>query len=159
MHRRDGAAHLDQVKLIKERLSIPVLTNGNVRDAAELVASLELTGEAQHPALHTLSLELTGEAHNPALYTLTAETLTTLTTLATLTTLTTLTLTTLIGGTRHDSTLHDPPTRHRERHLPTASTAPCSIQPLAIANATRPLPALTTGTPPALARAPSVGRV
>ena len=44
MHRRDGPAHLDQIQRIKAHLSIPVLSNGNVRDAAELVASLEATG-------------------------------------------------------------------------------------------------------------------
>ena len=44
MRRRDGPAHLDQIKLVKELLTIPVLTNGNVRDASELLASLELTG-------------------------------------------------------------------------------------------------------------------
>ena len=44
MHRRDGPAHLDQIKLIKQKLSIPVITNGNVRNAAELVESLHITG-------------------------------------------------------------------------------------------------------------------
>ena len=44
MHRRDGAAHLDQVRAIKQRLSIPVLTNGNVRNAAELMETLASTG-------------------------------------------------------------------------------------------------------------------
>ena len=43
-HRRDGAAHLDQVRLIKEALSIPILTNGNVSNAPDLLAALELTG-------------------------------------------------------------------------------------------------------------------
>lgn len=44
LHRRDGPAHLDQIALIKQKLSIPVITNGNVRNAAELVHSLEITG-------------------------------------------------------------------------------------------------------------------
>ena len=44
LRRRDGAAHLDQIALIKQKLSIPVVTNGNVRDAAELVESLLITG-------------------------------------------------------------------------------------------------------------------
>ncbi len=44
MHRRDGPAHLEQVRAIKASLSIPVLTNGNVRDAGELLDSLALTG-------------------------------------------------------------------------------------------------------------------
>ena len=44
MHRRDGPAHLDQIALIKRRLTIPVITNGNVRDPAEMLASLEQTG-------------------------------------------------------------------------------------------------------------------
>ena len=46
MHRRDGPAHLDKVELIKQHLKgkIPVITNGNVRNAAELIAALELTG-------------------------------------------------------------------------------------------------------------------
>ena len=44
MHRRDGPAHLDQVKLIKERLNIPVLANGNVRNASELLENLNTTG-------------------------------------------------------------------------------------------------------------------
>jgi tRNA-dihydrouridine synthase 1 len=44
LRRRDGAAHLEQVALIKQRLSIPVVTNGNVRSAAELVDSLRATG-------------------------------------------------------------------------------------------------------------------
>ena len=44
MHRRDGPAHLDQIALIKKQLTIPVITNGNVRDAAELVESLVVTG-------------------------------------------------------------------------------------------------------------------
>lgn len=44
MRRRDGAAHLDQIALIKQRLSIPVITNGNVRNAVELVQSLQITG-------------------------------------------------------------------------------------------------------------------
>lgn len=44
MHRRDGAAHLEQVRAIKQSLAIPVLTNGNVRSAAELLDTLEYTG-------------------------------------------------------------------------------------------------------------------
>ena len=44
MRRRDGPAHLDQIALIKQRLSIPVITNGNVRNAVELVQSLQITG-------------------------------------------------------------------------------------------------------------------
>ena len=42
-HRRDGPAHLDQVAAIKAELSIPVLTNGNVSSAADLLAALEQT--------------------------------------------------------------------------------------------------------------------
>ena len=44
LHRRDGPAHLDQIAMIKLQLSIPVITNGNVRSPAELVESLLLTG-------------------------------------------------------------------------------------------------------------------
>ena len=44
MHRRDGPAHLDQVARIKQAVSVPVITNGNVRNAAELVESLRITG-------------------------------------------------------------------------------------------------------------------
>ena len=44
MHRRDGPAHLDQIAAIKQTLSIPVITNGNVRNAAELAQSLQITG-------------------------------------------------------------------------------------------------------------------
>ena len=44
LRRRDGPAHLDQIALIKQKLHIPVITNGNVRSAAELVESLMLTG-------------------------------------------------------------------------------------------------------------------
>ena len=45
MHRRDGPAHLDQVRAIKEAsLPVPVLTNGNVRSPEEMVAALEMTG-------------------------------------------------------------------------------------------------------------------
>ena len=43
-HRRDGPAHLDQIALIKQKLTIPVITNGNVRNAAELVEALQTTG-------------------------------------------------------------------------------------------------------------------
>ena len=44
LHRRDGPAHLEQVRAIKQGLSIPVLSNGNVRNAAELLESLAFTG-------------------------------------------------------------------------------------------------------------------
>ena len=47
MHRRDGPAHLDQIAAIKQRLSIPVITNGNVRNAAELVRTHALTQSAR----------------------------------------------------------------------------------------------------------------
>ncbi|CAK0805487.1 unnamed protein product [Prorocentrum cordatum] len=43
-HKRDGAAHLDQVAAVKRALTIPVLTNGNVSNAEDLLAALELTG-------------------------------------------------------------------------------------------------------------------
>ena len=45
--RRDGPAHLDQVRIIKQALgdnSAALLTNGNVRNGAELVEALEVTG-------------------------------------------------------------------------------------------------------------------
>lgn len=44
LHRRDGPAHLDQIREIKRALAIPVLTNGNVRNAAELIETLAFTG-------------------------------------------------------------------------------------------------------------------
>ena len=44
LRRRDGPAHLDQIALIKQKLAIPVITNGNVRNASELVESLLITG-------------------------------------------------------------------------------------------------------------------
>ena len=44
LRRRDGPAHLDQIATIKEKLSIPVVTNGNVRNGVELVQSLQITG-------------------------------------------------------------------------------------------------------------------
>jgi len=44
MHRRDGPAHLDQIALIKQKLSIPVISNGNVRNGAELIQALQITG-------------------------------------------------------------------------------------------------------------------
>ena len=44
LRRRDGPAHLDQIALIKKQLAVPVITNGNVRCAAELVESLQITG-------------------------------------------------------------------------------------------------------------------
>ena len=44
MHRRDGPAHLEQIHAVKQGLTIPVITNGNVRNAAELVESLVHTG-------------------------------------------------------------------------------------------------------------------
>ena len=44
MHRRDGPAHLDRVREIKRALSIPVITNGNVRDAPGLLEALAFTG-------------------------------------------------------------------------------------------------------------------
>jgi len=43
-HRRTGAAHLDQVAAVKAEVNIPVLTNGNVRNASELIDALRLTG-------------------------------------------------------------------------------------------------------------------
>lgn len=43
-HKREGPAHLEQVAEIKRAVSIPVLTNGNVSSAADLLASLEETG-------------------------------------------------------------------------------------------------------------------
>jgi len=44
LRRRDGPAHLDQIARIKQKLSIPVVTNGNVRNAAEFIESLLITG-------------------------------------------------------------------------------------------------------------------
>ena len=44
MHRRKGPADLSQVRAVKAALRIPVLTNGNVRSADELLASLRETG-------------------------------------------------------------------------------------------------------------------
>ena len=44
LRRRDGPAHLDQIALIKKSVAVPVITNGNVRCAAELVESLQITG-------------------------------------------------------------------------------------------------------------------
>jgi tRNA-dihydrouridine synthase 1 len=43
LHRRKGPADLRQVAAVKAALRIPVLTNGNVRDAGELLASLSTT--------------------------------------------------------------------------------------------------------------------
>ncbi|KXN92130.1 tRNA-dihydrouridine(16/17) synthase [NAD(P)(+)]-like protein [Leucoagaricus sp. SymC.cos] len=42
--RRQGTADLEQVKRLKERLSIPVISNGNVRTHADLWDNLALTG-------------------------------------------------------------------------------------------------------------------
>ena len=59
-------AHLDQVALIKQRLSIPVISNGNVRNAAELVEALQLTaadgvmsaeGALDDPAIFAKAIE------------------------------------------------------------------------------------------------------
>ena len=44
MRRRDGPAHLDQIREIKQKLSIPVITNGNVRNGSELIDALRITG-------------------------------------------------------------------------------------------------------------------
>jgi tRNA-dihydrouridine synthase 1 len=43
MHRRDGPAHLDQIRQVKAALAIPTITNGNVRSAKELISSLQET--------------------------------------------------------------------------------------------------------------------
>jgi len=42
--RRQGAANLNEVKRLKEGLSIPVISNGNVRNHADLWDNLTLTG-------------------------------------------------------------------------------------------------------------------
>lgn len=42
--RRQGAADLSMVKRLKEGLSIPVISNGNVRNHADLWHNLTLTG-------------------------------------------------------------------------------------------------------------------
>eukprot|EP00967_Tisochrysis_lutea_P092666 scaffold133710_cov26-Tisochrysis_lutea.AAC.1 len=44
MHRRSGPADLRKVCLIKAAVNIPVVTNGNVRSAAELIEALQCTG-------------------------------------------------------------------------------------------------------------------
>ncbi|KAL1527221.1 hypothetical protein AB1Y20_015898 [Prymnesium parvum] len=44
MHRRSGPADLQQIAAIKRALRIPVLSNGNVRNGAELLAALRETG-------------------------------------------------------------------------------------------------------------------
>lgn len=43
-HRRDGPAHLEQVRPIKKALRIPVLANGNVRSWEDVLANLKSTG-------------------------------------------------------------------------------------------------------------------
>ena len=66
LRRRDGPAHHDQIALIKQRLSIPVISNGNVRNAAELVEALQLTaadgvmsaeGALDDPAIFAKAIE------------------------------------------------------------------------------------------------------
>lgn len=42
--RRHGAADLNQVKLLKDALGIPVISNGNVREWSDVVQNQELTG-------------------------------------------------------------------------------------------------------------------
>jgi tRNA-dihydrouridine synthase 1 len=43
--RRDGPAHLDKVREIRDALpDVPILSNGNVRDAADVLAALRATG-------------------------------------------------------------------------------------------------------------------
>lgn len=42
--RRQGEAHLDEVKRLKDSVSIPVISNGNVRDFSDLQANLHNTG-------------------------------------------------------------------------------------------------------------------
>ncbi|KAF5356975.1 hypothetical protein D9756_006638 [Leucocoprinus leucothites] len=42
--RRQGAADLNEVKRLKEGLSVPVISNGNVRNHADLLDNLALTG-------------------------------------------------------------------------------------------------------------------
>ncbi len=42
--RRNGPADLSQVKIFKDCLSIPVITNGNVRSHADIQHNLKLTG-------------------------------------------------------------------------------------------------------------------
>jgi tRNA-dihydrouridine synthase 1 len=42
--RRHGAAFLPEVKALKDGLSIPVISNGNVRQWEDLAANRELTG-------------------------------------------------------------------------------------------------------------------
>lgn len=59
--RRDGAADLNQVREIKQRLSIPVLSNGNTATCQDVIQNLELTG-----ADGIMSAE--GLLDNPALF-------------------------------------------------------------------------------------------
>ncbi|KAF9788238.1 FMN-linked oxidoreductase [Thelephora terrestris] len=42
--RRHGPAHLSQVKLLKEGLQVPVISNGNVRAYEDVMRNLEFTG-------------------------------------------------------------------------------------------------------------------
>eukprot|EP00439_Symbiodinium_sp_Y106_P021404 s1809_g2.t1 len=42
-HRRDGPAHLDQVRAIKKVVRVPILSNGNIKSWEDVVANLELT--------------------------------------------------------------------------------------------------------------------
>ncbi|KAG6812188.1 hypothetical protein H0H92_003993 [Tricholoma furcatifolium] len=42
--RRQGAADLDQVKILKNGLGVPVISNGNVRDWSNIPENLEYTG-------------------------------------------------------------------------------------------------------------------
>ncbi|CAE7556591.1 DUS1L [Symbiodinium microadriaticum] len=42
-HRRDGPAHLDQVRAIKKVVRVPILSNGNIKSWGDVVANLELT--------------------------------------------------------------------------------------------------------------------
>ena len=42
--RRQGAADLEQVRLLKETLSVPVVSNGNVKTWEDVVSNSETTG-------------------------------------------------------------------------------------------------------------------
>ncbi|CAE7277969.1 Dus1l [Symbiodinium pilosum] len=42
-HRRDGPAHLEQVRAIKRVVRVPILANGNIKSWADVAANLELT--------------------------------------------------------------------------------------------------------------------
>ena len=52
-HRRDGPAHLEQVKAIKKAVrDIPIISNGNVRTAADVTANLQVKGQRLSTGKH-----------------------------------------------------------------------------------------------------------